>query len=113
MSSLTWQVILSLVEDESTRCLHLLQGIIFTYLICSPSKCDIFFGITSAVKDEYSRAMLGKQSGRGSRQSVPDQKIDTKCWLIALFLLISQVKTKTRKMTGRKHDMRYFCFQPS
>ena len=39
-------------------------------------------------EDEYSRARLGKQSGRGSKQSVPDRKIDTKCWLITLFLLV-------------------------
>ncbi|KAM1128436.1 hypothetical protein TB1_037659 [Malus domestica] len=39
-------------------------------------------------EDEYSRARLGKQSGRGSRQLAPDRKINTKCWLITLFLLV-------------------------
>ncbi|KAM1794356.1 hypothetical protein ACFX11_034839 [Malus domestica] len=57
-------------------------------------------------EDEYSRARLGKQSGRGSKQSVPDQKI-------AFLLLVLQVRTKTRKMTRRMHDMRYSCFLPS
>ncbi|KAM2695682.1 hypothetical protein EV1_040154 [Malus domestica] len=58
-----------------------------------------------------SRAVLGKQSGKGSRQSVPDRKIDTKCWLIAFFILVPQVRTRTKKMTGRKHDMKYSCFR--
>ncbi|KAM1068419.1 hypothetical protein ACFX2A_000392 [Malus domestica] len=60
-----------------------------------------------------SRAVLGKQSGKGSRQSVPDQKIDTKYWLITFFLLVPQVRTRTKKKTGRKHDMKYSCFQRS
>ncbi|KAM1791555.1 hypothetical protein ACFX12_035511 [Malus domestica] len=37
-------------------------------------------------------AMLGKQSGKGYRQSV---------------------RTRTKKMTGRKHDMRYSYFRRS
>ncbi|KAM2473905.1 hypothetical protein PS1_006683 [Malus domestica] len=37
----------------------MLQGIIFTCLICSPSRCDSFYGSTAAVGDEYSRAVLG------------------------------------------------------
>ncbi|KAM1047341.1 hypothetical protein ACFX2C_026704 [Malus domestica] len=37
----------------------MLQGIIFTCLICSPGRCDNFFGSTAAVEDEYSRAVLG------------------------------------------------------
>ncbi|KAM0970998.1 hypothetical protein ACFX1S_019134 [Malus domestica] len=60
-----------------------------------------------------SRAVLGKQLRKGSRQSVPDRKIDTKCWLIAFFLLVPQVRTRTKKMTGRKHDMKYSCFRRS
>ncbi|KAM2585292.1 hypothetical protein TB2_046170 [Malus domestica] len=36
----------------------MLQGIIFTCLICSPCKCGIFFESTSAAEDEYSKAML-------------------------------------------------------
>ncbi|KAM1305230.1 hypothetical protein ACFX2F_022792 [Malus domestica] len=60
-----------------------------------------------------SKSVLGKQSGKGSKQSVPDRKIDTKCWLIAFFLLVSQVRTRTKKMTGRKHDMKYSCFRRS
>ncbi|KAM2347808.1 hypothetical protein TB2_011157 [Malus domestica] len=58
-----------------------------------------------------SRAVLGKQSRKGSRQLVPDRKIDTKCWLIAFFLLVPQVRTRTKKRTERKHDMKYFCFR--
>ncbi|KAM1707292.1 hypothetical protein TB2_000404 [Malus domestica] len=60
-----------------------------------------------------SRAVLGKQSGKGFRQSVPDRKIDTKYWLIAFFLLVPQVRTRTKKRTGRKHDMKYSCFRRS
>ncbi|KAM2927823.1 hypothetical protein COP2_035136 [Malus domestica] len=30
----------------------------------------------TTVKDEYSRAMLGEQLGKGSGQSVPDRKFD-------------------------------------
>ncbi|KAM1784827.1 hypothetical protein ACFX12_037800 [Malus domestica] len=44
---------------SSARCLHMLQGIIFTCLICSPGRCDSFYGSTAAVGDEYSRAVLG------------------------------------------------------
>ncbi|KAM1024671.1 hypothetical protein TB2_037347 [Malus domestica] len=78
---------LSLAEDELVHCLHMLRGIIFTSLICSPSGCGSLRK-HKMFKNEYSKARLGKQSGRGSRQSVPDRKIDTKCWLIALFLLV-------------------------
>ncbi|KAM0997386.1 hypothetical protein ACFX2C_007276 [Malus domestica] len=60
-----------------------------------------------------SRVVLGKQSGKGSRQSVPDRKIDTKCWLITFFLLVPQVRTRTKKRIGRKHDMKYSCFRRS
>ncbi|KAM1819663.1 hypothetical protein ACFX15_001222 [Malus domestica] len=60
-----------------------------------------------------SRAVLGKQSRKGSKQSVPDRKIDTKCWLIPFFLLVPQVRTRTKKRTGRNHDMKYSCFRRS
>ncbi|KAM0988660.1 hypothetical protein FF1_012674 [Malus domestica] len=60
-----------------------------------------------------SRAMLGKQLGKGSRQSIPDRKIDTKYWLIAFFLLVPHVSTMTKKRTERKHDMKYSCFRRS
>ena len=53
-------------------------------------------------EDEYSKARLGKQSGRGSMQSVPDRKIDTKCWLIALFLLVPQVKNNDKEKDREK-----------
>ncbi|KAM2095340.1 hypothetical protein EV2_018334 [Malus domestica] len=36
----------------------MLQGIIFTCLICSPGRCGSFFGSTAAVGNEYSRAVL-------------------------------------------------------
>ncbi|KAM1579565.1 hypothetical protein ACFX1Z_040994 [Malus domestica] len=44
---------------SSARCLHVLQGIIFTCLICSSGRCGSFFGSTAAVGDEYSRVVLG------------------------------------------------------
>ena len=47
---------------------------------------------------------------RGSRQSVPGWKLDSKCWLIALFLLVLQVRTRPKEKTGKKHDMGYSCF---
>ncbi|KAM1697973.1 hypothetical protein ACFX2K_029499 [Malus domestica] len=99
-----WQLSSSSFQTPSAA------GIIFACLICSPGRCGSFFGSTSAVEDEYSRAIPCKQSGRGSKQSVPDRKIDTKCWLIALIFLVLEVRTKTRKMTWRMHDMRYSCF---
>ncbi|KAM1539898.1 hypothetical protein ACFX10_004632 [Malus domestica] len=37
----------------------MLQGIIFTCLICSSGRCSSFFGSIAAVGDEYSRAVLG------------------------------------------------------
>ncbi|KAM2746800.1 hypothetical protein PS2_022348 [Malus domestica] len=37
----------------------MLQGIIFTCLICSSGRCGSFFESTAAVKCEYSRAVLG------------------------------------------------------
>ncbi|KAM1612217.1 hypothetical protein ACFX1Z_000912 [Malus domestica] len=57
--------------------------------------------------------MLSKQSGKGSRQSIPDWKFDFKFRLITLFLIVLQVITRTKKRTRRKHDMRYSCFQRS
>ncbi|KAM1382175.1 hypothetical protein TB2_033968 [Malus domestica] len=44
----------------------------------------------TTVEDEYLRAMLGKQPGKGSGQSVPDRKFDFKFRLIAFFLLVLQ-----------------------
>ncbi|KAM1240763.1 hypothetical protein ACFX2J_046039 [Malus domestica] len=49
----------------------MLQCIIFTCLIYSSGICGSFFGSTAAVGDEYSRAVLCRQSGKGSKQSVP------------------------------------------
>ncbi|KAM2569524.1 hypothetical protein TB2_009611 [Malus domestica] len=69
----------------------MLQGIIFTCLICPPSRCGSFFESTAAVEGEYSRAVLGRQSGKGSKQSVG---------------------TRTKERTRRVHDMRYSCFLP-
>ncbi|KAM1200440.1 hypothetical protein ACFX2J_016691 [Malus domestica] len=37
----------------------MLQGIIFTCLICSPGRCGSFFESTAAVEGEYSRVVLG------------------------------------------------------
>ncbi|KAM2110507.1 hypothetical protein ACFX1R_013249 [Malus domestica] len=49
----------------------MLQGIIFTCLICPPGRYGSFFENTAAVGGEYSIAVLGRQSGKGSKQSVP------------------------------------------
>ncbi|KAM1155249.1 hypothetical protein EV1_025927 [Malus domestica] len=70
------------------------------------------FVTLTAVEDEYSRAMLSKQPGKGSRQSVPNWRFDFRFRLTALFLLVLQVWTRTKTKTGRKHDMRYSCFRP-
>ncbi|KAB2635073.1 hypothetical protein D8674_025607 [Pyrus ussuriensis x Pyrus communis] len=45
----------------------------------------------TTVDDEYSKAMLGKQLGKGSEQSVLDQKFDFRFRLIAFFLIVLQV----------------------
>ncbi|KAM2852383.1 hypothetical protein PS2_028382 [Malus domestica] len=87
----------------------MLQCIIFTCLIYSSGKCGIFCYLVYF----SGRAMLGKQSGKGSRQSVPDWKFNLKFRSIALFLLALQVRTRKKKRTERKHDMRYSCFQRS
>ena len=58
------------------------------------------------VEDDYSRAILGKQSGK-----VPGSRFLT--WslsggsdiLLSLSLFL-QVRTRTKEMTGRLHDMR-------
>ncbi|KAB2631577.1 GRIP domain-containing protein RUD3-like [Pyrus ussuriensis x Pyrus communis] len=42
----------------------------------------------TTVEDEYSRAMLGKRPGKGSGQSVLDQKFDFRFLLIAFFLIV-------------------------
>ncbi|KAM1974922.1 hypothetical protein ACFX15_039760 [Malus domestica] len=60
-------------------------GIIFACLICSSGRCGSFFGVHQQWKT-----------------STREQ-----------FLHVLQVRTKTRKMTWRMHDMRYSCFQPS
>ncbi|KAM1044148.1 hypothetical protein ACFX2J_035129 [Malus domestica] len=99
-----WQLSSSSFQTPSAA------GIIFACLICSSGGCGNFFGSTLAVEDEYSKAIPCKQSGKDSKQSVLDRKIDTKCWLIALIFLVLKVRTKTRKMTWRMHDMRYSCF---
>ncbi|KAM1493812.1 hypothetical protein ACFX10_025541 [Malus domestica] len=57
--------------------------------------------------------MLSKQSGKGSRQSVPDWEFDFKFRLIALFHLVLQVRTRTKTRTWRKQDMSYSCFRRS
>ncbi|KAM1687939.1 hypothetical protein ACFX2K_035848 [Malus domestica] len=69
----------------------MLQGIIFTCLIYSSGRCGSLFGSTAAVGDESSRAVLGRQSGKGSKQSV---------------------RTRTKERTRGTHDMRYSCFLP-
>ncbi|KAM2626857.1 hypothetical protein TB2_000396 [Malus domestica] len=66
----------------------------------------------STVKDEHSRAMLGKQPGKSSGQSVPDQTFNFKFRLIASFLLVLQARGRAKERIGEKHDMRYLCFRP-
>ena len=64
------------------------------------------------VEDEHSRAGLGKQPSKGSRQLIPDRKFDFRFRLIAFFLLVFQVRARVKQKTGKKHAMRYLCFQP-
>ncbi|KAM2749316.1 hypothetical protein EV2_028227 [Malus domestica] len=64
------------------------------------------------VEDEFSRAMLSKQPGKGLRQSIPDWRFDFRFRLTALFLFVLQVWTRTKTRTGRKYDMGYSCFRP-
>ncbi|KAM2273952.1 hypothetical protein ACFX1S_043817 [Malus domestica] len=63
---------------SSARCLHMLQGIIFTCLICSPGRCDSFYGST----------VLGRQLGKGSKQSVPYPNFEWKFRHIVFFILV-------------------------
>ena len=101
------------LEDNSAYvCLHMLQCIIFTCLACSPCRSGPFSGSVSTVEDDYSRATLGKQSGMDSRQSVPEQKTDSKCLWLLSFYFAMRVITRTKERTGKEHDMRYFCFRP-
>ena len=66
----------------------------------------------STVEDDYSRATLGKQSGKGF-QAVGSRSED---WLQVpadcFFHFAMRVRTRTKKRTGKEHDMRYFCFWP-
>ncbi|KAM1535739.1 hypothetical protein EV2_023678 [Malus domestica] len=78
----------------------MLRGIIFTSLTV-PQVDVVDKEEAQDDEDEYSRARLGKQSGRGSRQLAPDRKIDTKCWLIALLLLVG----KQRQGEGHGESM--------
>ncbi|KAM0970141.1 hypothetical protein FF1_018269 [Malus domestica] len=78
----------------------MLRGIIFTSLTV-PQVDVVDKEEAQDDEDEYSRARLGKQSGRGSRQLAPDRKIDTKCWLIALLLLVR----KQRQGEGHGESM--------
>ncbi|KAM2190611.1 hypothetical protein EV2_027282 [Malus domestica] len=70
------------------------------------------FMTLTAVDDEFSRAMLSKQPGKGLRQSVPDWRFDFRFRLTALFFFVLQVWARTKTRTWRKHDMRYSCFRP-
>ena len=84
----------------------------FPCLACSPCRSGPFSGSVSTVEDDYSRATLGKQSGMDSRQSVPEQKTDSKCLWLLSFYFAMRVITRTKERTGKEHDMRYFCFRP-
>jgi len=72
----------------------MLQGIIFTCLICSPGKCGSFFGSTAAVEDEYSRAVLGRQSGKGSKQSVPYPSLSGGSGILFILVFVGKNKDK-------------------
>ena len=74
-------------------CLHMLQCIIFTCLICW------FLWSTSTVEDEYSRARL-----TGSL-------VPSAAWLLS-FSLSCREEQGQRKGQGESHDMRYSCFRP-
>ncbi|KAM1992235.1 hypothetical protein ACFX16_008708 [Malus domestica] len=52
------------------------------------------FMTLTAVEDEFSRAMLSKQPGKGLRQSVPDWRFDFRFRLTALFLFVLQSTLK-------------------
>jgi hypothetical protein len=49
-----------------------------------------------AVEDEYSRAMQGKQTCKGSRQSVPDWRFEWRFRHIAFFILVFAGKNKDK-----------------
>ncbi|KAM1457300.1 hypothetical protein ACFX13_035351 [Malus domestica] len=66
----------------------------------------------SIVEDEHSRAALGKQPGKGSRQLVLDRTFNFRFRLIASFLLVLQARARAKEMIGEKHDMRYLFFRP-
>ncbi|KAM1351912.1 hypothetical protein ACFX2H_031563 [Malus domestica] len=55
----------SSTRTPSACCLHMLQGIIFTCLICPPGRCGSFFRSTAAVEDEYSRVIPCKNKDKG------------------------------------------------
>ncbi|KAM2546478.1 hypothetical protein TB1_017894 [Malus domestica] len=46
----------------------MLQGIIFTCLICPPGRCGSFFESTAAVEGEYSRVVLGDDAVEKDRR---------------------------------------------
>ncbi|KAM1846109.1 hypothetical protein ACFX13_020321 [Malus domestica] len=52
------------------------------------------FMTLTAVEDEFSRAMLSKQPGKGLRQSVSDWRFDFRFRLTALFLFVRQSTLK-------------------
>ena len=58
------------------------------HFVACPEVCAEGIQDSPIVEDEHSRATLGKQPGKGSGQSVPDQKFDFGFRLIAFFLLI-------------------------
>ncbi|CAN2060586.1 unnamed protein product [Malus fusca] len=64
--------LLELLVSTQTPSAGLIEstGCILLCLFLLHGRCGIFFGSTSAVEDEHSRAMLGKQSGRSYRQSM-------------------------------------------
>ncbi|KAM1952063.1 hypothetical protein ACFX15_006599 [Malus domestica] len=61
------------------------------------------------VGDEHSRAVLGKQPGKGFKQSVLDRKFNFRFRLIAFFLLVLKAKARANERIGEKHDIRYLC----
>ncbi|KAB2605850.1 hypothetical protein D8674_005567 [Pyrus ussuriensis x Pyrus communis] len=61
------------------------------------------FMTLTAVEDEYSRAMLGKQPCKGSGQLIPDRKFDFRFRLIASFLLNLLTPENNRLLSKRSN----------
>ena len=64
------------------------------------------------VDDGYSRARLGEQSGKVPSSQFLTRSLSGGSDILLSLSLSLQVRTRTKEMTGRKHNMRYSCFLP-